>query len=264
MDRVKAAGRTAVCILVFCTGCASEAGRWREAESANTTSAYEQFLRQYPDGTHASEAGTRLKCLRDFEDLKENESVSAYEDFLREYPDSALSTQARSRLDALKAQEAKEMAAWETACKENSFKGYLQYHLDYGNARAHELRERLLSLIAQVDERGHAPANLSAHMPYLLSGANAMSCCNVSILFTNQSRMTLRGGMFWPYSDGEYRTTESLASICFGPRSVRVAYLFLPSAEAPFVFMADREGLHHVGGQGFVIVIEKDVKVYEY
>ncbi len=70
--------------------------------------------------------------------------------------------------------------------------------------------------------------------------------------------------MLWPYGDGEYRTTEPFASMCFGPKTIHIAYFFLPSGESSLVFRADGEGLHHVGGEGFVVVIDKHVKVYEF
>jgi len=264
MSRFNIASRIVLCILFFFTGCASEVTRWKDAESANTIPAYEHFLSQYPNGAHASEAKSRLECLRDFQDLKENESVSTYEDFLRKYPNSELSTQAHSRLKELKTEEAKEIKAWETACKENSFKDYLKYYLDYGDARAQELRKRLLSLVAQVDERDHKPAILNAHIPYLISGANAMICCNLRMVYTNGSKMTIEGWMYFPYGDGEYGTIEPFASMCFGPKTVQIAYFFLSSENTSLVFRADGEGLHHVGGEGFVVAIDKDAKIYEF
>lgn len=70
-----------VTIILFGLGCASEEDRWKDAESVKTVSAYQEYLRSYPQGKSASEARSNLSKLTngasvviDFPDTLESES----------------------------------------------------------------------------------------------------------------------------------------------------------------------------------------------
>ena len=64
MSHFNVAVTIAVCALIFLTGCTSEADRWKDTESVNTISAYQQFLSEHSDGAHAWEARDRIEQLR--------------------------------------------------------------------------------------------------------------------------------------------------------------------------------------------------------
>ncbi len=70
-----------VTIILFGLGCDSEEDRWKDAESVKTVSAYQEYLRSYPQGKFASEARSNLAKLTngatvviDFPDTLESES----------------------------------------------------------------------------------------------------------------------------------------------------------------------------------------------
>jgi hypothetical protein len=81
-------------------GCASMPKRWRQAESTNTIEAYEDFLKEYPEGSNAEKAKERIMELRYNEAVKEN-TIPAYQKFLESYPEQRFADDVLSRLNRL-------------------------------------------------------------------------------------------------------------------------------------------------------------------
>ena len=90
-------------------GCATMQSRWAATESADTITAYEDFLNKYPEGDLANQARARLKELYEQRDWKEAEAqntISAYEDFLKRYTLGILADDARLRIEKLDFEQA--------------------------------------------------------------------------------------------------------------------------------------------------------------
>jgi outer membrane protein assembly factor BamD (BamD/ComL family) len=94
----------AVVTIVLIAGCATMQSRWGAAESADTIAAYEDFLKEYPEGDLAARASARRKELyeqRDWKDAEAKNTISAYEDFIRNYPEGRHKNDAYARLETL-------------------------------------------------------------------------------------------------------------------------------------------------------------------
>ncbi|MHB8770766.1 MAG: outer membrane protein assembly factor BamD [Syntrophales bacterium] len=90
--------------LVLIAGCAASQGRWERAAAADTIAAYEEFLRENPEGDWADRARLRRDELYEARDWREAEtlaSVSAYEEYLKNYPRGRYRDDARGRLKLL-------------------------------------------------------------------------------------------------------------------------------------------------------------------
>ena len=85
-------------IVVLIAGCATMQSRWKHAESANTITAYEEFLKLYPTGELAKEAHSRIQQLH-FKQAEIENTISAYKDFLRRYPRGILADRARENIE---------------------------------------------------------------------------------------------------------------------------------------------------------------------
>lgn len=86
------------------TACATIQNRWEAAKSADTITAYEQFLKEYPDGDLADQARLRrgeLSEERDWRSAAAIDSVDAYEDFIKNYPKGRYSHDAHERRELL-------------------------------------------------------------------------------------------------------------------------------------------------------------------
>jgi hypothetical protein len=267
MEKVKLTVRiglsivTALC-LAGISGCADEESLWKQTESSNTISSYQQFIEQYPDSRHATESKRKIEYLS-FEIASAKNNQEAYKEYLENYPAGAMAEEARAKLNAIKNERiAIENKAWSDAVQSNTFKDYAQFHKVYRSSRQNELRQKLLNLV--VESNGLTYANgLTDHIAKL-SASNAFEAHNIKIQYNNGSTVVIgAGGFFWPYSysDGIYSTTFPLSSMTFGPE---LMYIFLSDAEKPLVFKADTQGLRRVSGTGTALVIEKDIKVHIY
>jgi hypothetical protein len=90
-------------VLILAAGCATMQSRWKDAESINTVTAYEDFLRWYPSGELADKARTKLEALY-LQKAKDTNTIEAYEMFLKRYPQSKFANEARLSLENLKSQ----------------------------------------------------------------------------------------------------------------------------------------------------------------
>jgi cell division protein FtsN len=82
--------------------CSRQQGDWEKTRAANTTDAYELFLKQYPSGEFTAQAQARLKELyeqRDWQKARDIDSPEAYQAFLKQYPEGKWSEEARIRIE---------------------------------------------------------------------------------------------------------------------------------------------------------------------
>jgi cell division protein FtsN len=95
-------------VLLICSAllpaCSREADDWRAAQAADTVAAYEQFNREHPASSHATEATTRAEQLAEDEDWRkaqEQDSLQAYQQFLAQHPGSQWAQEARVRVETI-------------------------------------------------------------------------------------------------------------------------------------------------------------------
>jgi cell division protein FtsN len=96
-------------ILVLCltallgvSGCSRQQSDWEKAVSANTTDAYELFLKKYPSGDFTAQAQARLKERyeeRDWQKARDADTLEAYQAFLKQYPEGKWTEEARIRVE---------------------------------------------------------------------------------------------------------------------------------------------------------------------
>ncbi len=94
-----------LCFLVFIS-CSGEKKDWKNAESENSITAYENYLKQYPQGKFADEARSRIETIH-FEKAETANTIKAYDDFLKRYAEGDFADKARSKIEAISFDQAK-------------------------------------------------------------------------------------------------------------------------------------------------------------
>jgi hypothetical protein len=98
-------GRIILCWLLILSlaaaGCSRQESAWRSSRTHDSVAAYEEYLRDYPAGSHAGEAQARLAELREQQEweraLRFN-TPEAYQRYLSGYPDGRYAAAARGKL----------------------------------------------------------------------------------------------------------------------------------------------------------------------
>jgi cell division protein FtsN len=88
-------------VLGICA-CSRQQSDWEKTRAANTTDAYELFLKTYPQGEFTAQAQARVKELyeeRDWQKARDIDSAEAYQAFLKQYPEGKWSEEARIRIE---------------------------------------------------------------------------------------------------------------------------------------------------------------------
>jgi cell division septation protein DedD len=89
-------------LLLMVSACSRQQSDWEKTRTANTTEAYELFLKKYPKGEFTAQAQARLKELyeeRDWQKARDVDSAEAYQAFLKQYPEGKWSEEARIRIE---------------------------------------------------------------------------------------------------------------------------------------------------------------------
>ena len=84
------------------SGCSRQQSDWEKTRAANTTDAYELFLKKYPSGEFAAQAQARVKELyeeRDWQKARDTDTLDAYQAFLKQYPEGKWTEEARIRVE---------------------------------------------------------------------------------------------------------------------------------------------------------------------
>ncbi len=84
------------------SACSRQQSDWEKTRTANTTDAYELFLKKYPSGEFTAQAQARVKELyeeRDWQKARDIDSAEAYQAFLKQYPEGKWSEEARIRVE---------------------------------------------------------------------------------------------------------------------------------------------------------------------
>lgn len=99
---MRAAGTLACVLLALASlGCSRQEAAWQSAQAADTAAAYERYLQDYPGGTHAGQARSRLLEARGrdaWQRALRLDSPEAYQRYLAEFPDGRHAAEARGRL----------------------------------------------------------------------------------------------------------------------------------------------------------------------
>jgi len=93
---------------VFCVGCATMQGSWQKAGSEDTLDAYEQFLKNYPEGEFTARARNKITEIS-YKQAKEEDTIAAYEDFLKKCPDNQFLNEVGKRIKYLRPVESEFM-----------------------------------------------------------------------------------------------------------------------------------------------------------
>ena len=89
-------------VLLSAGGCSRQQSDWEKTRAANTTDAYEQFLKKYPSGEFTAQAQARVKELyeeRDWQKARDADTQEAYQAFLKQYPEGKWTEEARIRVE---------------------------------------------------------------------------------------------------------------------------------------------------------------------
>jgi cell division protein FtsN len=84
------------------SGCSRQQSDWEKTRAANTTDAYEVFLKKYPSGEFTAQAQARVKELyeeRDWQKARDTDTLDAYQAFLKQYPEGKWTEEARIRVE---------------------------------------------------------------------------------------------------------------------------------------------------------------------
>jgi len=97
-------GAFVVLSILIIIGCSTSEKDFGTAQSENTISAYEDFLRKHPSSPQSPRAQSSLNQLRDlraWEAVSRDNSITGYKNFLGKNPQSAYADKARRRLTLL-------------------------------------------------------------------------------------------------------------------------------------------------------------------
>jgi cell division protein FtsN len=89
-------------LLLAASACSRQQSDWEKTRAANTTDAYELFLKKYPSGEFTAQAQARVKELyeeRDWQKARDADTQEAYQAFLKQYPEGKWAEEARIRVE---------------------------------------------------------------------------------------------------------------------------------------------------------------------
>jgi len=92
----------ALAAVLAVSGCSRQQSDWQKTRTANTTDAYELFLKKYPTGEFTAQAQARVKELyeeRDWQKARDTDTLEGYQAFLKQYPEGKWTEEARIRVE---------------------------------------------------------------------------------------------------------------------------------------------------------------------
>lgn len=118
----------AFCVLIFfCSicivGCSGEEKKFNEVQGKNSITAYENFLKEYPDGKYREQAMKDIDKLT-FQEAKKQNAITSYRDYLEKFPNGMFAKQASDLIEAIIFDEAK------NGNSISSYKDYLKKYPD--------------------------------------------------------------------------------------------------------------------------------------
>jgi sporulation related protein len=89
-------------VIITMAGCSHVGEDWKAAQTADTTGAYQDFLRQHPDSEYGVAAQERLRQLaedRDWQQAAKADTLDAYQQFVAVHADGKWAQEARVRIE---------------------------------------------------------------------------------------------------------------------------------------------------------------------
>lgn len=105
---------TVALLVSLLTGCATTEGDWRKTQRANSTHAYEKFLKKHPNSEFSNEARKRVEEL-EWSTAKRRNTTDSYQWFIKKYPNSHFANEAVSRMMTVE---------WGSVKRTNTVKAY--------------------------------------------------------------------------------------------------------------------------------------------
>ena len=149
--------------------CNSSEADWKKADSQNTTTAFQSFLSQHPNDSHAPQAQARLQALADdqaWADAQKSGTPDGFQQYLAKYPNGLHAADAQTQVATLN-----RIAAWKVAQAANTMpalQDFLQKYtegpeVDQARAQLEKLkadsyRVQLATFHSQKDAEKSLPA----------------------------------------------------------------------------------------------------------
>jgi outer membrane protein assembly factor BamD (BamD/ComL family) len=168
----------AICLCTaLIVACSSAESDWKKAETANTAAAFQDFLNQHPNDTHASEARDRLGKIEDdqaWSGAQATNTVDAYQQYLQKQPNGAHVPDANTQIADLQ-----RAADWKTAQAANTpaaLQDFLKKYnrgpeVDQAHAQLLQLQGYRVQLATSPNEKAaqksleHLQAHLKGDLP---------------------------------------------------------------------------------------------------
>ncbi len=115
---MKILGAVSLVLTLFLLACSSTEADWQKAASANTIAAYQDFLKDHPNGQHADEARTKIHSLQDdqaWTDAMNTNTEAGFEQYVKAEPTGAHTQDAQDKMTGFE-----RAAAWQSASADGS------------------------------------------------------------------------------------------------------------------------------------------------
>ena len=96
-------------LILGLAGCATTKRDWEKTQTADTVSAYQEFLSKHPQTEFSGQANTRIEQLN-WGRAQEINTIEAYETFLQAHKRGKYAEIAKARMEALRFQQADKLA----------------------------------------------------------------------------------------------------------------------------------------------------------
>lgn len=138
-------GLAAAFLALLLIACSSNEADWQQATTANTIGAYQDFLKQHPNGQHADEARSRIRSIEDDQAWVaaiNSNTQQSFEQYLHNHPNGSHAQEARDRITGFD-----RAAAWKTAQSEGTPAAIQAFLQKYPNGpESEEARAQLQKL----------------------------------------------------------------------------------------------------------------------
>lgn len=115
---MKMLGVVGLVLAIFLMACSSTEADWQKASAANTVAAYQDFLKEHPNGQHADEARTHIHSLEDNQawmSAMNTNTEAGFQQYVQAQPAGSHIQDAQGKITGFE-----RAAAWQTASANGS------------------------------------------------------------------------------------------------------------------------------------------------
>ncbi len=115
---MKTLGTISLLLAFFLIACSSTEADWQKATSANTVAAYQDFLKEHPNGPNADEARSKIHMLQDDQawmNAMGANTESGFQQYVKAQPAGSHVSEAQDKITGFE-----RAAAWQTASADGS------------------------------------------------------------------------------------------------------------------------------------------------